>query len=137
MITIDLDNLTAYNGKKLIVKNGKPVNNYAVSAKQISFTELEELYAEYKRSVPNGKLYKHNYFKALNAKELNLSDMINGQNRDKAKENLEMSLLTGILNGSLIWPDKNHWFWQSEKDRDFILFRKWFEKGDIVKCSIP
>ena len=90
-----------------------------------TFDYLEELYATYKRSVPDTIKYKHKYFKALTSQQMTLKDLVTGANRQKAKEQLEMAILTGVINGSLKWPDDSKWFWQSEKDKDFVLLKKW------------
>ena len=91
----------------------------------ISFELLETLYTIYKHSVPNGIKYKKTYFKALTYDELSTEDLILGANRQTSKENLEIAIISGVLNGSLVWPDETKWFWQSENDKDFILLRKW------------
>lgn len=138
MLSIDLNTLSAKNGKAYIIKNGKPVGNYQIDQRPVTFDELDQLYSDYKHSVPNGKHYKYNYFKALQEDSLPLGDLINGHNRDAAKEALEITILTGILNGSLKWPNPQNWFWQSSKDKDFVLLRTWFMKGDELNiCQTP
>ena len=129
MITVNLSTMTVKRNKTVLISNGVASNGYVISNDPVSFEQLEELYEVYKHSVPNGVRYGNSYFKALSANELKTSDLIAGANRQKAKEELEMALVTGILNGSLVWPDDNKWFWQSERDSDFILLRDWFKKG--------
>ena len=79
----------------------------------------------YKHSVPNGMRRQRKFFRALPESELSTEDLIAGENRQKAKEKLEMAVLEGSLNGSLKWPDNTKWFWQSEKDPDLIVLKKW------------
>lgn len=130
MLTIDLKNRTAVRDNIVLIKNGTAVGNYVIDPTPVTFEQLENLYAQYKHSVPNGIRYKFSYFKALSADELKDTDLIAGSNRTKAKEMLEMTLLSGILNGSLRWPDENHWFWQSETDSDFVILKEWFGGND-------
>lgn len=125
MITIDLENRSMIDGKTVLVDNGVPKNGYIISDDIITYEQLEDLYQQYKYSVPNPIKYKKNYFKALNSDNLSIENMIAGANRTDAKFKLEHAILTGVLNGSLKWPDESKWFWQSEKDRDFIILRKW------------
>ena len=127
MLTINLETKTLKKGKTTLILNGTPQRGYQLSTEPITFEILEALYQEYKHSVPNGVKYKRPYFKALDYEELSTEDLITGANRTKAKEKLELTLLTGILNGSLKWPDESKWFWQSENDKDFVILKKWFK----------
>lgn len=125
MLTINLETKTLKDKNKILIDNGIPVNGYVISSEPITFEQLEELYHIYKHSVPNTIKYKKQYFKALDSNQLDTKDLITGANRQIAKENLELAILIGVLNGSLIWPNENQWFWQSEKDKDFVLLKKW------------
>lgn len=125
MLTINLETKTLKDKNKTLIDNGIPVNGYIISSEPITFERLEELYHIYKHSVPNTIKYKKQYFKALDSNQLDTKDLITGANRQIAKENLELAILIGVLNGSLIWPNENQWFWQSEKDKDFVLLKKW------------
>ena len=125
MITIDLENRSMIDGKTILIDRGVPKNGYVISDDIITYEQLEDLYHQYKYSVPNPIKYKKNYFKALNSDNLSIENMIAGANRTDAKFKLEHAILTGVLNGSLKWPDESKWFWQSEKDKDFIILRKW------------
>ena len=126
MKIIDLKTKTMKENGKFLIKNGIPQNGYTLDKTKVTWEELEKAYEEYKHSVPNGVKYHYKYFKALEETELTTEDLITGANRGKAKEKLEWMLLTGILNGSLAWPDEKKWFWQSAKDKDFVLLKSWF-----------
>lgn len=126
MITVDLYEKDMIKNKTYLIKNGVPQNNYAISTKPVTFDDLYEMYQNFKNSIPNNKKYRYEYFKAKSPDMLTIQDIQKGVNRQKAKEILETAILTGILNKSLVWPDPNKWFWQSEKDKDFILLRDWF-----------
>ena len=125
-MNVNLETRTVMDGKKTLIKNGNPVGDYIIPADPVTIDDIEQLYAEYKTSVPNGVKYRKPYFKALSADKLPTTNLISGANRQQAKDKLELTLLIGILNGSLVWPDESKWFWQSEKDKDLILLRDWF-----------
>ncbi len=127
MLVIDLANKNLKENGKDLIKNGIPQKEYQIDPTPVTWEELETYYHAYKYSMPNGVKYRRNYFKALDFNELDTISLIDGENRTKAKEKLELALLTGILNKSLTWPDKRKWFWQSSKDKDFIILRAWFE----------
>lgn len=125
MITVNLETKTVKDGKKILIDHGIPVNGFVIDDTPVTFEKLEKLYTIYKYSVPDALRYKYQYFKALNMNQLKMSHLISGSNRQKAKENLELTLLMGVLNGSLKWPDDNLWFWQSQNDKDFVILKKW------------
>lgn len=123
---IDLKTRSVKRGKTYLIKNGKPMSNFKIRTSPVTFSEIEDLYETYKYSVPDGTHSKKPYFYALGLEQIPTIKMINGANRQKAKENLELTLLMGILNKSLKWPNQKQWFWQSERDKDLILLREWF-----------
>lgn len=123
---IDLNTKSVKRGKTYLIKNGKPISNFKIRTSPVTFSEIEDLYETYKYSVPDGTRSKRPYFYALGPDQIPTIKMINGANRQKAKEDLELTLLMGILNKSLKWPNQKQWFWQSEKDKDLILLREWF-----------
>ncbi len=125
MLSVNLNTKTVKRNGKTIVENGVPQNGYKISETPISFEDIDTLYAAYKHSVPNGMRRQRKFFRALPESELSTEDLITGENRQKAKERLEMAVLEGSLNGSLKWPDDTKWFWQSEKDPDLIILKKW------------
>lgn len=123
MLKIDFTTQTAVRDGVTIIKNGVAQNDYVIPDTKITFEQLETLYDEYCHSVPDSKRYR---FKALNANELELKHLTNGKNRRTASETLELTLLTGILNKSLVWKNPKHWYWQSDKYPDFVLLKAWF-----------
>lgn len=139
MLIINLNTQSAVLNGKDIIKNGKATNSYHIRQNPVTITELEKLYDRYKHSIPDNIHYKYIYFNALPYNKLNAADMIKGINRRKSKEELELALLEGILNGSLVWHDETKWFWQSENDKDFILLKQWFlpeRSYNAESCSL-
>ena len=127
MITVNFETKTVKDGKKVLIDNGIPVDDFEIDTTPVTFEKLEELYQIYKYSVPNTKKYKLRYFKALDANQLQANHLIAGANRQQAKIDLELTLLMGVLNGSLKWPNDKLWFWQSPNDKDFVILKKWFK----------
>ena len=138
MLYIDLDTHTLKKGRTVLILNGIPQNGYKIDPSPVSLEYIEKLYEAFKYSVPNGVRYKKNYFMALPEEKLSAEELIIGENRSAAKEALELTLLTGILNGSLIWPEGNtQWFIQPapERDKDFVLLRRWFVRTQSSQNS--
>lgn len=125
VLQINLKTHTVKNGNKVLMKNGIPKHGFTLSTEPISFQKIEELYQIYKHSVPDD-VHRKTYFKALAYEEMTDHDLTYGANREKSRTDLELTLLAGILNGSLTWPDATKWFWQSETDKDLVLLREWF-----------
>ena len=82
---------------------------------------VEQLYANFKRSVPSARYNGKSYFKALDVEELNDSDIAFNWDRGYAQAALEGY----ILLGGLIWTDDKHWFWQSEYDSSLVILKEW------------
>lgn len=87
-------------------------------------------YEAYKRSVPSERSDSHHksYFKALPYEKLSDDDILYGKPREFARFILEVMFLRGAYEGKLKWHDEwGSWFWQSAKDKDFVILRDWVE----------
>lgn len=123
-------------GGKKVIDNGKFEGELGID--QMSCEKaldcIEDLYAQYKHSVPSerSERKRRKYFKALPEAELSDEDMAYGVFRDIAQIALELTVLCFILNGSLIWNESKmgHWFWQSPNDKDLIILREWVENNN-------
>lgn len=124
-MTINFETMTVMDGKKYLIKNGIPKNGYIPDPRSVTFEMLETLYHTYKHSVPSCQKEQPSYFHAIPYDELSDQELILNIDRKTAREQLELAVINGIMNGSVKWPDNNMWFWQSEKDRDFVLLKKW------------
>lgn len=120
------------DGKKLIAYGqfegelGIDFSEYDTSEKVISY--IEELYERYKHSVPSEKEgSRRNYFYALNEKDMSDEDMLYGESRTIARVELEFTILAATITGALTWDESwGSYFWQSKKDRDFVILKSWF-----------
>lgn len=122
---IDLKRKSYKSNNRWLIKDGKTVGDFALPDSPITLADIATLYANYKYSYPNPKI-QSTYFKALSANELSMHQMVNGQTRNQAKNELEKTLLFAILRGDIQWPDENMWFWQPLEDKDFVLLKDWF-----------
>ena len=67
---------------------------------------------------------------ALHERALEAGDMLSGPPRDSAQFELEFYILCRIIGGFTWNPETmGKWFWQSEKDKDLVILRKWVEPG--------
>ena len=125
------------NGK--IIVNDMQYEGYLgtyPSTEEEIISKIEQLYQEYKHSVPSerSESHRHYYFKALPEKELSDEDMMYGERREVARCRLEVYVLLAILKHAIWWKDEwGSWFWQSPSDNDLIILRDWIEpnKGEV------
>ena len=122
---INLIDKTAYLKKQGRNKKWKQVEVQNL-IDPVSWEVVEELYKIYKRSIPtNVKLNgNHPYFKAVPMDELDESDIICGEQRNIAQAMLELYILIADLE-----MEEGKWFWQSKKDKDLIVLRKWIKRN--------
>lgn len=93
----------------------------------VSWDIVEKLYRIYKYSIPSQvKLNGNNpYFKATSIDELKDSDIVCGEQRNIAQAMLELYILIADLK-----MDEGKWFWQSEKDNDLVVLKKWLKESE-------
>ena len=121
---------------KIVVQNGNfDSNGYENQDTDFSLQQtlltIEQLYQEYKHSVPSERSESHRrtYFNALPEKELSDNDMMYGERRETARALLEVYVLEAICREWLYWdePTMGKWFWQSKKNKDLIILRQWID----------
>lgn len=122
--------------KKKVVENGDFGEN-AYEGDTEDFTlehtlsTIEELYHEYKHSVPSERSEnrRRTYFRALPERHLSNEDMMYGECREVARALLEVYVLESICRGWLYWDEltMGKWFWQSGNDKDLVILRDWVE----------
>lgn len=123
-------------GGKKVIDNGKFEGELGIGQVpcEQALAYIEDLYAQYKHSVPSerSERKRRKYFKALPEDDLNDEDMIYGTLRDIAQVVLELTVLCFILNDSLIWNEEKmgRWFWQSPNDKDLVILREWVENNN-------
>jgi hypothetical protein len=64
--------------------------------------------------------------------ELTDEQLMCAERREVAQAKLEGFILCMILENKLIWNEHimGKWFWQSKKDSDLVILKKWIEKGE-------
>ena len=85
--------------------------------------KLFELFRNYKYSVPSAKA-DSKYFFALDEKKLSTKQLAENEHRYIARAKLEIYVLGLIINNKWDFGDK--WYWQSKRDSNLVLFKKWF-----------
>jgi len=91
---------------------------------EVNIHQLEELYRTYQDSQPDEM--KLNRFYAKSLSDMTIEDLIRGENRTNAKNQLEDWLSKNITPNNFP-AAANQWYWQSEKYPELILLRKWFD----------
>lgn len=95
------------------------------------YAEVERLYAQFKRSVPNRheRLNRGN-FKALSSDALSMRELMDNMSRIEARYRLEGFILLASASGLIPWRHPQHFFWQSTNDPDCIIYRDWIFKEE-------
>ena len=112
-------------------KNNVPLDNINVniSSSEDMLSTIHKLFERYKYSVPSerseGK--RRRYFKALKLSEIDYDDFMFGEGRDTAQIKLELYVLLSSIYHKDFWEEifKEHFFYQSDKDRDLIILKDW------------
>lgn len=112
-------------------KNNIPLDNINVniSSSEDMLSTIHKLFERYKYSVPSerseGK--RRRYFKALKLSEIDYDDFMFGEGRDTAQIKLELYVLLSSIYHKDFWEEifKEHFFYQSDKDRDLIILKDW------------
>lgn len=112
-------------------KNNIPLDNISVniSSSEDMLSTIHKLFERYKYSVPSerseGK--RRRYFKALKLSEIDYDDFMFGEGRDTAQIKLELYVLLSSIYYKHFWEEifKEHFFYQSDKDRDLIILKDW------------
>lgn len=112
-------------------KNNVPLDNMSVniSSSEDMLSTIHKLFERYKYSVPSerseGK--RRRYFKALKLSEIDYDDFMFGEGRDTAQIKLELYVLLSSIYYKNFWEEifKEHFFYQSDKDRDLIILKDW------------
>ena len=86
---------------------------------------IEELYGNYKRSIPSATVLTNKpYFKADSVEDLTDMEMAFNMNRNEAQVILEGYVLLAGLSGWFTWEYDKHWFWQGT-DKELVVLREW------------
>ena len=131
-IHIDLCNKTIKVGRQIIVENGQVrQNKIIVGSDSYEFDglienelDINELYAQYKVSLPSERDRGRHYFKALSVNELTDTQMVTSLPRLEARIRLESYILLASASRILKWEDDSKWFWQGN-DKDFIILKRY------------
>lgn len=131
-IHINLASKTIRIGKQVILKNREiKQHKIKVGDNVYEFDDLinnkldiNDLYKQYKYSVPSERDGGNHYFKALSANELSDAQLVVGMNRLEARVRLEAYLALAAITGIEAWPNENYWYWQG-RDKDFVILKQY------------
>ena len=132
---INFKNRAMKIGKKFLIADGifdeeiELINCACSSTKEI-LGEIENLYHDYKYSLPSERSdsKRRKYFKALSIEELPDNNLMIAARREVSRAKLEGFILCNILNGKFKWTeDMGSWFYQSKIDPDLVILRNWIE----------
>ena len=92
---------------------------------------VEELYSNFKRSVPSATTKTNkSYFHADSVEDLTDDEIAFNMSRDLAQILLEGYILLAGLSGWLQWQNDKHWFYQGT-DPECVVLREWIERKDV------
>lgn len=152
LLRFNLDDKTISNGNTVVMKNGKLMldkitltdgREYNLKGVELiskeevfngeestPYERIDELFEIYKHSVPSAhSQFSRQNFKALKADELTMEQLINNMPRIKAQYMLEAYILLASLAGYITWAEDRHWFSQSKKNKELILYKSWIKNN--------
>ena len=142
LLKFDLTNKTVSNGNTVIIKNG----GLAVDKIELAdgrtyvdltdmelihkcddfYGELEALYEQYYASVPNRQTsFSRNNFYAKDVDNLSMKELVRSLPRIEAQYRLEAFVLLQALSADVPWKHEEHFYWQSSKNKNLIIYKEW------------
>lgn len=138
---IDFEKRNMKVGKDFLIKNGEyDTSRFLfnrpgdIATMELILRTIEVLYQRYKYSLPSERSdsKRRTYFKALPIEEIPDEKLFLANRREITKAKLEGFILCIVLEGNFVWDEctMGKWFYQSKDDSDFVILRKWIEKGE-------
>jgi hypothetical protein len=133
---IDFEKRNMKVGHDYLIKEGEFDESKVLTREyydmQTILNKIEELYKEYKYSLPSERSdnKRRKYFKALPMEEITDEQLMVAERREFARAVLEGFVLCMIVGGQLVWNEEimqGKWFWQSKNDPDLVVLRSWVE----------
>ena len=121
--SVSLEDSSLRVGKHWLIQNGKYDGELIEDSGEDVLKHIEELYREYKYSVPHQNSKRSRYFKALKSDCLTMTQLAYGKQREMAQAALEGYVLCMKILGKIQFFDG--WFWQSKADKDLVILKKW------------
>lgn len=131
-IHIDLTEKTIKVGKQIVLEN-RELKQHKIKVGDMIYEfedlidaklNVEDLYKQYKYSVPSERDGGKCYFKALASSELTDAELVLCMPRLEAKVRLEAYLALATVKGIEAWPNGKHWYWQGN-DKDFVILKQY------------
>ena len=136
---IDFEKQTMKVGNEFLIKNGEYDTSRFLFNRPgdpdditLILNTIDVLYKRYKYSLPSERSdsKRRIYFKALSMENIPDEKLFSANKRELAKAKLEGFVLCAVLEGIFVWNEETmgKWFWQSKKDPDLVILRKWIER---------
>lgn len=117
-VSVSLLKKNIYIGRETVMKDGVLADGYKADSK--TWSEIEQLYKSFKRSVPDKKR-RCELFKGVDLEELSVQERLFNIDRRDARNLLEAALL--VSKEYLDFGDGNYFYQGS--DKDFVVLKKW------------
>ena len=118
-------------GNKAIVKNGKYTDGViAMEIPDNPLKKIEDLYGNYIKSIPSASDKRKLTFYAPTADDMNMEDLIFGEEREVARARLEGFVICLVASGFKWKEEMGSWFWKSPNYPDLIILKSWFVKPE-------
>lgn len=125
--SINLKTQTLKVGRKLLIDNGKIADDMvAMEIPADALERIESLYGNYIKSIPSASDRRKLPFYAPTADEMDIEDMIFGEEREIARARLEGYVVCLAASGFKWKEEMGSWFWKSPQFADLVLLREWF-----------
>lgn len=125
-VYIDLVNKNLRIGKQKIIKKGNVTETFEDIQLILNKRDIDELYYTFVHSYPSqSSLCNKPYYAALPSSQLSDEEMVTSKKRDIAQVELEAYILLAFMNGTEKWSNPKHWFWRSNKHKDFFILSSW------------
>lgn len=119
-------------GRTILINNGKIAEGFVGISPDEPLQKIEELYSNYFSSIPSLRSDRRKtYFYAPSADEMELEDLVFGEEREIARVKLEGYVVCLAASGFEWKNEMGGWFWKSPNFPKLILLREWFNRREM------
>lgn len=134
---INLNTQTLKAGNKVLIENGKIADEFSAIEFTNPLETIENLYGNYIASMPSLRSDRRKVcFYAPSADEMELEDLVFGEEREIARARLEGYVVCLAASGFKWSDDMGSWFWKSPNFPNLILLKEWFQNRDYMGCLL-
>lgn len=101
--------------------------NWLPSVISDPYAAIEDLFIKYRTSKPDKySAYAKSNFQAKSLNDLTMKELLFGEKRQTALYKLELTVMY-LTSQGLWWENTNHWYWQSPRYKELLIYRNWIE----------